>query len=123
MREYLSLIEDEAIGSPGAKLGTKGSPTSLKNQIHLDNDNDKDKDRDKTPEELEMMALWEVKVDVELRRRAIQYQLKQFRRIMDGNMTSMFKIGTMMHPCSNIPLFIDRGIARHPTHPTQHKSS
>lgn len=101
MREYLSLIDETIGGSLGAKQRTtKGSPTSLKNRMHLVNDNnndkDKDKDRDKSPQELELMALWEVKVDVELRRRAIQYQLKQFRRIMDGNMTSMFKIGTMM---------------------------
>ena len=105
-REYLALVDQTTGTTTGAKPGTNSKgQDAARGQVHHEDshshtDKDKDKDRDKTPQELEMMALWEVKVDVELRRRAIQYQLKQFRRIMDGNMTSMFKIG-MMHQLKN----------------------
>jgi hypothetical protein len=42
-----------------------------------------------------MAALAELKKDVEIRRRLMAYQLYQFRRIAEGNMTSMQKIGLM----------------------------
>ena len=43
----------------------------------------------------ELTALAELKHDVEIRRRLMAYQLYQFRRIAEGNMTSMQKIGQM----------------------------
>ena len=130
MREYLALVR-VATGRKGAKgvkqttssssqvVSPVSSPTrsvsnrkrdqgqekkdDVSSNANKDTDKGQDKEREKTPRELEMIALWEVKVDVELRRRAIQYQLKQFRRIMDGNMTSMFKIGMtdicLIHVC------------------------
>jgi hypothetical protein len=42
-----------------------------------------------------MAAMAELKKDVEIRRRLMAYQLYQFRRIAEGNMTSMQKIGLM----------------------------